>query len=247
MVVPLVRPLVPCHTLTPCRVLDWAQMPILDRELPPELSAALQGARYVHDTAWNLGPEKLTPNSLRMHTFAGFLMIVFEHHDSTMVLFETGNNDGSAFALTRSIVETFYRGLWMFLCASEQQVMQIRSGGKPYPTFIKMTDAVDQQVGGFANLTLDDPIWKALNGFTHSGVEQLVRRYNKTGDIIPNYPPKEVIQLLRFGTLLLSVMAQFFCIQAGRPSDGNEILASWRSAFDEPLPEDRNVPMVTIH
>ena len=54
-------------------VLNWAQMPILQRDLPPELSAALQRARSVHDTAWNLGPEKLTPNSLRMHTFAGFL------------------------------------------------------------------------------------------------------------------------------------------------------------------------------
>src|SRR5271166_6519950 len=130
-------------------------MPTLRRDFPPELSNALQRAREVHETAWQLGPEKGAPNSVRVHTFAGFLTTLFEHHDSTLLLLGTGKNNATAFALARVLVEAFYRGLWVFLCATDEQINQIRAGGEPYPKFIDMTNAVDQQLGSTGRLTLD--------------------------------------------------------------------------------------------
>jgi len=206
-------------------------MPTLRRDFPPELSNALQRAREVHETAWQLGPEKGAPNSVRVHTFAGFLTTLFEHHDSTLLLLGTGKNNATAFALARVLVEAFYRGLWVFLCATDEQINQIRAGGEPYPKFIDMTNAVDQQLGSTGRLTLDRPIWRALNGFTHTGLEQLSRRFNAEGDLVPNYSVDEVLQVLRGTTLQMAVMAQVFCVGIERQNDGDQILESWKNSF----------------
>lgn len=208
-----------------------AQVPILQRTFPPELSNALQRARQVHETIWQLGPEKGAPNSVRIHTFAGFLTTLFEHHDSILLLLGTRRNDATAFALARVLVEAFYRGLWVILRATDEHIDQIRTGSEPYPRFIDMTNAVDQQLGSTGRLTLDPPIWKALNGFTHTGLQQLSRRFNAEGDLVPNYPLDEVLQVLGSGTLLVAVMTQVFCVVIGRKNDGDHILESWKNSF----------------
>ena len=62
-----------------------------------------------------------------------------------------------------------------------------------------------------------------------TGCITLVRRYNHEEDVIPNHPPGEVLQSLSFGTLLLSVWPNSSAskLDAPRPTDGDEILASW--------------------
>jgi len=206
-------------------------MPVLYRTFPPELKAAIENARKLHKVAWDAAPEKGAPNTIRMHTLGGFLTILFEHHDSTLRLIETGNNDASAFALARILLETFYRGFWMYLCATDVEVEQIRSGDEPYPTFIEMTKQVDSALKGTGKFEIGKSAWRSLNGFTHTGGEQLVRRFGKEGELVPNYPLAEVLLVLSSATMLISTMSQFFCVTAGRPKDGEPVNELWEVLF----------------
>jgi hypothetical protein len=209
------------------------RMPILHRTFPAELDVAIANARKLHEVAWNSGPEKGAPNTSRMHTLSGFVTVLFEHHDSTLRLLETGSNDASAFAMARILLETFYRGFWMYLCASDAQVDKIRSGGEPYPIFMEMTKQVDQALRGTGKFQLGKGILRSLNGFIHTGFEQLTRRFNDEGNLVPSYPLSEVLLVLSSGTMLLSVMSQFFCLKAGRGADGKQINECWKTLFGE--------------
>ena len=208
-------------------------MPILYRDFPDELKVAISNARKFHEFAWQIGPEMGIPNDIRIQMFRGFLSIVFEHHDSTLRLLETGDNDASAFALARILLETFYRGFWMYLCASDVQVEQIRTGEEPYPKFIIMTEQVDQALKGTGKLKLEGPIWGSLCGLTHSGFEQLARRFNNEGVLVPNYPLPEVLLILSSATMLLSIMSGFFCFASKRNEDWKQINELWKTLFGE--------------
>lgn len=208
-------------------------MPNLYRDIPPELKISLQNAQSIRDLAWSVTLENGLPISQRMHTFSGFLTILFEHHDSTILLLATGNNDASAFSLARPILETFYRGLWMYLCASDDEVEKIRSDSFGYPKFIKMTNSVDAKLGGLEKFNINPGTWGMLCGFTHSGLEQLGRRYNDVGDLMPNYPINEVINVLSSGTRCLALMTYFACFVAGKREEGAQILSACETAFGE--------------
>jgi hypothetical protein len=207
------------------------KMPILQRKYPPELAAAIANARRFHEFAWKAGPEKGAPNAVRMQTFGGFLTTLFEHHDSTVLLLETGSNNGSGFALIRVLVETFHRGLWLYCCASDAQVNEIRAGGKPYPKFIDMTQQVDRALGSTGTLELGGPAWGSLCGFTHTGIEQLSRRFNTEGDLFPNYPLEEILQVISSATKLVSTMSQFLCVVARRSDDAELIAEFWEELY----------------
>jgi hypothetical protein len=214
-------------------------MPILYRDFPVELKVAIANAREFHEFAWQTGPEKSVPNSNRVQTFGGFLTILFEHHDSTLRLLETGNNDASAFALARILLETFYRGFWMYFCASNDQVEQIRTGEEPYPKkFITMTEQVDQALKGTGKFKLEGPIWRSLCGLTHSGSEQLVRRFDAKGTLVPSYPLREVLDILSSATMLVSIMSSLYCFASKRKEDAKQINELWKTLFGENASED---------
>lgn len=209
-------------------------MPISFRDMPEELRTALDNARIFNKTAWDSSLEKGTPcNSARENTFAVFLVILFEHQDATLRLLETGENNASAFALARIILETFERGFWMYLCASEEQVNKIRSGCEPYPAFIKMTEDVDNKLKANGKFYVDQKLWRILNGFTHTGGEQLARRFNDNGDFIPNYPLEEVLTVLSMATRSLSIMSQFFCLITKDSVARNKIKDEWHRLFGQ--------------
>jgi hypothetical protein len=92
-----------------------------------------------------------------------------------------------------------------------------------------MTQEVDQKLGGTGKLELERPIWGALNGFTHTGLEQLSRRFNAEGDLLPNYSVEEVLQVLSSATMSISIMSQFFCVICGRKEDAEKINDLWKS------------------
>jgi hypothetical protein len=53
--------------------------------------------------------------------------------------------------------------------------------------------------------------WKTLNGFTHSGLEQLGRRFREDGNIGSNYSDDMVSEVVTIsGTLLLLMMMPIF-------------------------------------
>jgi hypothetical protein len=100
--------------------------------------------------------------------------------------------------------ETFYRGAWLYCCASDAQVADVRNGDGSYPKFMKMAEEVDRAFGSTGRLKLEGELWGLLSEFTHTCGEQLSRRFDAEGRHILNYPLAEVLQILSSATMLLS-------------------------------------------
>src|SRR5277367_2881246 len=61
------------------------------------------------------------PDDYRTVTVIGFISVLIEHQESVLLLV-MHNNVGSASALVRPIVEGAFRGLWINLPATEEEV-----------------------------------------------------------------------------------------------------------------------------
>lgn len=98
---------------------------------------------------------------------------------------------GSAFALSRSIFESMFRGVWFVLCATDAHLEYFeRNDELPLDTSGKrmnmtsMATAIDAATGADPSDPADqffkdlkDRGWKALCSYTHSGLLQLGRRF----------------------------------------------------------------------
>lgn len=153
---------------------------------------------------------------------AGCLEVVTEHQKAVVVLVHK-ELYGSAFTLLRPIYEAYIRGLWLHKCATDPQLQKFIKGETE--TFGTMVAAVEG-VGGYGSGTLStvkQNAWKTLCGFTHTGVEQIVRR--STGSTIePNYQDAEVIQAVNFSNSIGLLSAIAVCDVAGRTDIANDIL-----------------------
>src|SRR5215472_2810237 len=61
------------------------------------------------------------PDDLRTLILAGTIDQLIEHHAAVLLLVRS-EKVGSAFALSRSIIEGMYRGLWLNFCATNDEV-----------------------------------------------------------------------------------------------------------------------------
>lgn len=147
-------------------------------------------------------------------------------------------NFGSAFTLLRSVVETFYRGMWLMFCGSDDDIAEIRAGKFEFKMGFKaMMGAVDGKLGG-SGVFIGPAEWKSMCGFAHSGAEQLTRRFRPDGQLMPNYPEEEVLGLLLVATTMMAVMVTSICQIEGRDSDGEQI----RATYTELLPNLGHTP-----
>lgn len=139
---------------------------------------------------------------------AGCFDLVLEHQNAVVRLVENQLH-GSALAMLRVLAEAYIRGLWFARCATAEAAARFRAddsirGGVP-----EMVKDIETSLGN-ATDTLSKLLrdqWGPLSGFTHTGFQQITRRY--TGALLkPNYPDAEVIQGLRFAgaTGLLSAI-----------------------------------------
>jgi len=147
------------------------------------------------------------PSSPRNDLVYAYVALVLEHQNAIVSLIRL-NLVGSALALLRPQVETAFRGLWANLIACDEQITAIgQRGEEPFPPFRKMVEELDTRydAGGWLLGFADD--WKTLNGFTHSGLEQLGRRFKSSGDIASNYEEDVVSRLATLsGTLSIGMI-----------------------------------------
>jgi len=131
--------------------------------------------------------------------------LIFEHHQGILLLLRT-KHYAPAFALMRPIAEAFLR-LQLVMHGTEAQLAAIKEG--TYNTdFASIGEQIDQMAG------LEEPLLgtffknhtKILHGFTHGGLEQLMRRSDGP-DIIANYPDDEVSDVVTFTTMFAFLTA----------------------------------------
>jgi hypothetical protein len=144
---------------------------------------------------------------------------MIEHHESMLILIRAGKI-GSAFALSRSIFESMFRGLWFTLCATDQQLEDFEKNDK-LPKGLRMEDmatAIDAATGADPNDPADqffkdltDRGWKALCSYTHSGLLQLGRRF--VGHAVQpgaGYTDEEIVEITTTSTTCILILIDTF-------------------------------------
>jgi hypothetical protein len=162
----------------------------------------------------------------RNRLVAAYISIMLEHHRAILALLDQGY-PGSAFALLRSQIEAGFRGLWVNLIGKDDQIEQIiKKDREPFPRFRTLARLLDRSYnaqGIFAHIAQH---WKHLNSMTHSGMAQIARRFDKDGNLAPNYTDEEIEEVLRFSASvsLLCVIPLFRCAKVPERA---EALEAW--------------------
>jgi Family of unknown function (DUF6988) len=128
----------------------------------------------------------------RTLTAIGCFETALEHQAAITILFEN-QLYGSAFALARSVFEAYIRGVWINKCATGGEMTTYLREGKLNRTLQNMINDIEK-FDEYSNRVISKAKidnWNILNGFTHTGSVQVIRRI--TDDSIePNYQDAEI-------------------------------------------------------
>jgi len=155
---------------------------------------------------------------------AGACLDMALEHQKAMVLLVAKKLFGSAFALARLIFEAYVRGVWLQLCASEQEIQNFKNDKleKNFSTLIREIEICE----GFNNGILSEAKkanYAAMNSFTHSGYLQAVRR-NTENTIEPNYTEEELTELVNMENAIGMLSALQITLLAGENALAIEML-----------------------
>ena len=175
------------------------------------IDESLSYSTGAHQAVWNelLGTQ--FPASPRNSLVLAHVAIALEHQSAILTLVKSGLR-GSALAMMRLQLETALRGMWVHLLASDTQVDGIsKQGDEPFPRFREMVKQLDQAYGAQGWLDSLTNQWATLNGYTHSGLEQLGMRFRADGNIAPSYPDEIISDLLTLsGTVCIGTVVPLF-------------------------------------
>jgi hypothetical protein len=123
----------------------------------------------------------------------------------------------AAFALERPITETVMRALWIYFCASEEDIDRIvADDDKVYGHWIEMHKAVDTALGQATDEKAAREIWRRLNSATHTGADHLRNHISEDGRLEPQYTTNELISLVRSTTGLVVLLLLLQIASSGR-------------------------------
>jgi hypothetical protein len=154
---------------------------------------------------------------------AGCFDMVLEHQASVALNVER-KLYGSALAMLRLAAEAFFRGMWFARCATDEDAARFRATdfGK---RLNDMVADIQASLGGKTD-TLSNMVikqWGTLSGFTHTGFQQVARRY--TGNALKsNYPELEVVQACHFAGALGLLAAIELMVLSNNETMANAIL-----------------------
>lgn len=101
---------------------------------------------------------------------------------------------GSSFALLRVLYEAVVRGLWLGECATDADLERFKRG-KLEKKIGLLIQEVETKIGSAVISQFHGTAWKALNGFTHTGMFQVSRRHSP-GRLGANYDAVEVNKVM---------------------------------------------------
>lgn len=147
------------------------------------------------------------PSADRFAAAGALYDVAHEHAKGICTLLEN-HHFASAYALIRSLFETFVRSAWLLHCATDNEVNtfvtkdKIELDSKEKFTFGEMVKAVESAKDWPDTLSgIKCHAWKALNSYTHGGQFQVTRRYNGS-TIEPHHDPEQINEIVRFSSML---------------------------------------------
>ena len=130
--------------------------------------------------------------------------IAQDHHHAILVLLGA-RLYASSFALIRVAFEAYVRGEWLAFCAKDAQVRRFLKGWEP-PKIDRLLEALER-TDAFRAQTLSHikkRTWNSMCAYTHTGGLH-VQRWNTADGIEPNYSAEEVLEVLRFADIIVSL------------------------------------------
>jgi len=176
----------------------------------PELQKAIADSRKIHQHIASIfgGLSLAEP---RIYTTLGFCSTALEHQIAIANLIEWGF-DTSTQSLLRCLLEAAYRGLWTQVVATESQLDAIRAGAHHFGNKIQpLIKDVDAKLGFNGELAIPDSMIGLLNGFVHTGIEQLGKQYDPDGSIQPSYTLEQMWVTVAVAATHVSIMASVIC------------------------------------
>ena len=152
-------------------------------------------AKTVNSIPSILNSDKKFGNTEKETLFLAYHDLDMEHIEALHLLLRKELH-GSAFALVRTFYETFYRALWMFAFATDEQVNKIRNGKYDFPNMGSKILELDSYYTGdefFKNMK--QGTWNNMCDYTHSGTCQLSRRWTNN-ELVPNYNENEILEVI---------------------------------------------------
>jgi hypothetical protein len=116
----------------------------------------------------------------------GCLDLAIEHREGIVLLITQGLC-GPAFALVRSVFESYIRGIWLRRCAKGSDIEAFKRDkfNKKFEDLIIDIERIEEFKHGIL-LRLKNQAWKIMNSYTHSGIQHVLRRI-KSDTLQPNY------------------------------------------------------------
>jgi len=192
-------------------------MPVYQPIVSKELVTEIERAEKIHNFVLANVPDHLLLDTDEKTVLVALFSLTIEHHGAILYLLKSGRFDGSAMALTRPLIDSVYRALWLHCSGKPEHFASVRAGDSPYPGLPNMADAIDKALpatdGLFQALK---PFITSLHGYTHGGLEQLGRRFDAEGNVRATYTDGERFEVVKATTAYLVMFAVAWCqIYAG--------------------------------
>lgn len=210
-------------------------MPSHSPEASKEVLERIGVAEAMHDFVLETVPGKLILDTDQKVIIVALFSLTIEHHGAILYLLRSGRFDGSAFALTRPLVDAIYRAFWVHFCAEPKHLEAIRKGDFQYPPLPNMADEVEKRMSYTGGLfTIIKPFVTALHGYTHGGLEQLGRRFDDQGNVRAAYDDGAKMEVINSTTSYLVMLAVAWCqIEAGGQPDQEPRSAAIMARYSE--------------
>ncbi len=158
----------------------------------PEVLAALKKSGELSDWIGEHHPES-TQASTKAKTLAiAYFMMALEHRSAAVLLIDHGARS-SAFALARSVYETWQRGLWAQYVATPAHLDRFKTQG--VPTLATIASKVNQAFPVHKVAEIKTLVYEALSDYAHGGVRQIALWFGD-GEIGSQHSDAQVIELL---------------------------------------------------
>ena len=124
--------------------------------------------------------------------------VALEHHRAIVLLIEHELH-GSAMALVRILFDAYTRGLWLFRCATDDDLEYFKKKDKLKKKIEERIKDIEKRSGDDEMILsmIKSHAWSAMYSYTHTGMSQL-SRYNSSEAIEPNFNEDEIIEALNF-------------------------------------------------
>jgi hypothetical protein len=203
---------------------------------------ALSAAGEVNERIKQTMNGSYTEVGPRQRLLSAFTVVACTHHASVTML-ARDELDSSALALLRPLVESCFRGLWIYHETTDKQVEEFASGKRT--DFPDLPGLVEVLAPLFPD-GLIEPVkknYKTMCGFTHTGYEQIFHMFDPEGNVTPSYPESIVVDLLANASSTLAIHMQAYCHLFELPDEATAIRDRFNALFgksqkDQPTSAD---------